>query len=130
MYGWRDYGKSSFPHKLEIDNVEAENETNHFLRHIQECGSLPRDHYMEKVENQFVKNHFASEIQKLNDFHNRPDRCDCGDIETEARFRMQKKAGDLLESKGFLPQGSTEAMLVKKVGNITGLKKILNKIYN
>lgn len=130
MYGWRDYGKSSFSHKLETDNVESENETNHFLRHIQECGRLPRDHYMEKVENQFIKNHFAPEIQKLNDFHNRPDRCDCGDIETEARFRMQKKAGDLLESKGLLPKGSTEEMLVKKVRYINGLRIMLDKIYN
>jgi len=52
------------------------------------------------------------------------------EILREARFRMQKKAGDLLESKGLLPKGSTEEMLVKKVRYINGLRIMLDKIYN
>jgi len=119
--------KTTYSIRLE---VTEEHETNYLLRHIQEWGMLPGDHYMEKVGNQFIKNHFAPEIQSLNDFHNRADRCDCGDIEREARFRMQKKAGDLLESKGLLPKGSTEEMLVKKVRYINGLRIMLDKIYN
>jgi len=114
-------------------------EINNCLKYVQRTGLIKdgdNSAYinMNDSSKQYIDDYFASLTKKLDRYYNCPIEIqpEYEWIVYEAQAGMQLRAGDLLESKGLLSKGSTEAMLAENGWNITYLRdrEILEEIAN
>ena len=107
--------------------AEVEQEINDCLKQLQKTGLIPNIGFSEDTR-QFINNHFSDEIERSDIFFKLPDEIKSNYewMHYQVSASCQLKAGDLLESKGLLPKGTTEGVLIEEGWNVSSLREEQN----
>jgi hypothetical protein len=115
------------------NEAEVEQGINDCLKQLQKTGSindidnLPYNSICDDAR-QFINNKFSDEIDRFDILFKLPDeiKSDYEWMDYQASASCRLKAGDLLESKGLLPNGTTEGMLTEEGWNVFSLREEQN----
>jgi hypothetical protein len=121
--GKEQFDKPQYP----IETI-LQNEINEYIKKQNDKGINEDINNRDLVSPEFLKNYFSQELKMLNEFYELPKdvMLDFSHLSYEAEYRMQIKAGEILEAWGYLPKGSSESKIAEEGVNVVFLKEKIN----
>lgn len=121
-------GKEQFDKPQYPIETLLQNEINEYVKKQNDKGINEDISNRDLVSPEFLKNYFSQELKVLNEFYELPKdvMLDFSHLFYEAEYRMQIKAGEILEAWGYLPKGSSESKIAEEGVNVVFLKEKIN----